>query len=89
VAVPDANKIQKLSEIEYAIRQTCGTCEFGRFRENLDWGVCKKHDYVHLKHRVVKQLSVHRAGSCPDYELNDWKKTDLERSGFLDFMEAE
>jgi len=70
----DQNKAQKLVDIGYRIRPACSLCVFSCFPQN-DWGTCEQHTYDHLKHDGTHQLSIHKTGSCsefqPDYvELN-------------------
>jgi len=85
--MPDANKIAKLEEIAYRVQPCCGSCKYGRFPPGLDWGSCTSYTYHHLKHKESKHLSVNRAGRCSSFKFNEKKKADLERSGFLTFVE--
>ena len=68
----DQNKLNKLKEIGYQVKNTCGTCI--NFRQYTDehFGECEKHTYVHLKHSgKPRLLSVVEYGSCPSYESAD------------------
>lgn len=64
----DANKQRKLVEIGFTIPATCGLCEHFMAAPGAEWGVCKNHQYEHLKHTgPPRDLSVPRSGSCPDW----------------------
>jgi len=81
----DANKLKKLRDIDYAINPTCGTCAHSYITCETDWGVCNKHSYSHAKHTVkARSLSVHRSGSCPDFEISADKEHNM--SHFKEFM---
>lgn len=66
----DANKRQKLREIGYEIRPSCGTCvHFYDVGTAQMWSTCNLHTYEHLKHSKQKRhLSVHAAGWCPNHK---------------------
>jgi hypothetical protein len=65
----DANKLAKLIEIGYEVRQTCDTCENAELSED-GWGVCKVHKYIHIKHGDEREMSIHRTGHCPIYSAD-------------------
>lgn len=68
----DQNKLDKLKEIGYEIKPTCGTCIHFKQFSDADFGDCQKHEYVHLKHSGGRRkLSVVRDGSCNEYERSD------------------
>jgi len=76
----DTNKRLKLIDIGYRILNTCGSCV--SFRTNgvmgSGFGSCTRYQYMHLK-QGRKDLSVHRSGTCPEFEA----KASLE--GFEEF----
>ena len=63
----DQHKAQKLVEIGYTIKPCCALCIFSFFPQN-DWGLCETHTYDHQKHDGTHQLSVHKTGSCAQFE---------------------
>lgn len=68
----DQNKANKLTEIGYKVRLTCGTCKHFLQRSDDDFGDCQTHEYVHRKHSGgVRKLSVVRYGSCDKWEEGD------------------
>lgn len=73
----DANKRQVLIDIGYKILPVCGLCKHSTFlKEN--WGACNIQTYDHLKHSDAKrQLSIHRFGTCPKFEIDEIKKSEL------------
>lgn len=84
----DQNKVKKLQEVGFKILSTCGRCKYGRFG-NPDnfFGECARFTYDHLKHsRNPRQLSVHSAGNCGDFEthpletLEKWEEFVVPRS---------
>ena len=86
--MPDPNKLAFLADLCYEVRACCGLCKNGRFAPGLDWGSCVAFTYEHEKHGQRK-LSVHRAGVCgSDFQLNDKKKADMQRSGIDAFFES-
>ncbi len=65
----DVNKFKKLEEIGYIIKCVCGLCD--QFRSGMHvWGTCKREEYkyTHLKHGNVRELSVHKFGSCKEFK---------------------
>lgn len=82
----DANKRLKLIDIGYEVKPVCMTCVNGRFDNEFEvFGTCRKHDYVHLKHsQSRRELSVFRAGSCPDHEMNPG--TEAAMHNFKEFV---
>jgi hypothetical protein len=66
----DANKLAKLHEIGYSIKNTCSMCSHGVFPNN-DWGTCDVFTYDHQKHSDQKRrLSIHKGGSCSKFDLS-------------------
>lgn len=79
----DENKRNVLHELGYVIRPTCGLCVRSRIDRGSDWGTCTLHKYVHLKHsNSVRQLSVNRYGTCPNFELD----VAIDLGGFVEFV---
>jgi len=65
----DANKLDKLKDIGYTIRDTCGNCAYGRFPQVSEFGTCTQWTYTHLKHSGPdRQLSINVHGHCPAHE---------------------
>lgn len=82
----DKNKDKKLSNINYKIQPTCYLCKYSNFHKNTDWGVCKAHQYAHLKHtESERSLSIHKTGYCPGFEVN--KETLVQLHGFSNYFE--
>lgn len=68
----DANKLQKLKDIGYTIKASCGTCKYFQHHQDEHFGECDKHEYTHLKHSGGKRkLSVVMYGSCDKYEATN------------------
>jgi hypothetical protein len=64
----DQNKLTKLKEIGYRVKETCGTCKHFLQRDDADFGDCQVNDYAHLKHTGGrKKLSVVKYGHCDSY----------------------
>ena len=68
----DDNKLNKLREIGYTIRKSCGECEHGGFNGNNYWGTCQLHRYSHKKHDggvkgADRELSIYCHGVCEDF----------------------
>jgi len=81
----DENKRLKLVDIGYEIRPVCITCVYGRFSPNSHFGDCVRWKYDHLKHSDShRDLSVYRAGSCGEHELNPGTEAALH--GFKEFV---
>jgi hypothetical protein len=66
----DANKLEKLKEINYTINKNCGLCRYAKLSED-GWGVCINNCYMHIKHNSMMELSINRYGSCDQFELSD------------------
>lgn len=65
----DTNKLAALRDVKFKLKKTCMFCiEFNK-GEGL-WGTCKIHTYYHLKHRDVRELSVHALGYCTHWMRN-------------------
>jgi hypothetical protein len=63
----DANKLQKLNDIDYTMLPCCGICQFADLSHD-GWGTCTKHTYKHKKHTgAERQLSITRYGSCASF----------------------
>ena len=73
----DANKLTKLSTVDYSIQPSCGLCIYSAFPNN-DWGLCAKHAYDHQKHDGMHKLSIHRLGTCPDFVFSEKKAQGME-----------
>lgn len=86
--MPDPNKVQQLREAGYQIILGCGECQHGRFSPHANFGQCMKRKYEHAKHGE-RPLSVHRAGRCGLFEVNEKKWADIERSGYTPFVTEE
>lgn len=74
----DANKSEKLVQIGYRILSTCSLCRNGRFINGSDYGVCIKFGYFHLRHGNTRELSIHRSGSCGEFEYTNELKGGWE-----------
>lgn len=75
----DANKLDKLRAINYQVHPTCGTCTWGGFRINSEFGLCSLHVYEHQKHTESERpLSVYVHGSCESWvgacPANGWEE---------------
>lgn len=65
----DANKLLKLHEVGYEVRETCGTCLHAQIDRRNDYGTCGFIQYNHLKHSdSERELSIHRSGHCFHWE---------------------
>lgn len=80
----DQNKIQKLKDIGYQVKQVCGNCIHFKQFEDMHFGECHNHEYTHLKHTGGKRkLSVVQYGRCDNWEPSD----DQDYlHGFKDFL---
>lgn len=86
--MPDPNKLEGLREIAYRVQPSCFTCKQGIFIPGSNFGSCKLFYYEHRKHAgKPRPLSIHVTGRCSSFKFNEKKKADLERSGFLEFVE--
>lgn len=66
------NKMIKLKEIGYVIRETCLICDHSEFTRPSNFGFCKIHTCVHRKHTgPPKQLGVHQTGRCEHFARNE------------------
>lgn len=86
----DDNKLNKLREIEYTIRKSCGECEHGAFNGNNSWGTCVIHRYSHKKHDgggkgSDRELSIYQHGACEDFVRNTFYELATEH--FKEFYE--
>lgn len=82
----DANKRIVLQQIEYKIHKTCDLCVFGKFKPNNDFGHCINNHYDHEKHTDShRYLSIHRSGSCADFQWDTTKQILIGR--FEEFVE--
>jgi hypothetical protein len=80
----DKNKLQKLREIGYTLRNCCANCEHGMFPSN-NFGTCSVHKYRHLKHTgELRDLSIHKYGCCPDHKLDEYFKHEIDT--FIEFL---
>lgn len=86
-AMPDQNKLDALAKAGFSIKATCGLCSHATIRVGSDWGTCSKIRYEHGKHTgPSRDVSIHRAGGCPLFELDAMDKDDLAKSGFDRFV---
>jgi len=53
------------TSINYAIHEVCCICEYGKFVQESQWGLCETHK------STKGHLSIHRAGRCEDWELQE------------------
>ncbi len=68
----DANKRQKLLDIGYRVKSTCGTCKHFNSYVDPEFGDCSLHKYTHLKHSGgQRKLSVVQHGHCNSYEQDN------------------
>jgi hypothetical protein len=84
----DKNKLKELNAIGYKVLACCALCsnfEKGNIENSL-FGTCSKHNYLHLKHEQVRNLSVSIFGNCYDFQVSR-DKTDMLES-FFEFMEV-
>jgi hypothetical protein len=82
----DANKLEKLREIDYHVPKTCGLCVHSSFGSPSGfWGECLKHSYDHLKHSDSRRhLSIFRGGTCSGFDPNSQALGELNR--FAEFV---
>jgi hypothetical protein len=66
----DANKLEKLREIDYHVPKTCGLCVHSSFpAPSGEWGECNQFTYEHQKHTESRRyLSIYRGGTCKNFE---------------------
>ncbi len=84
----DANKLIVLRDIQYTIHPHCGVCAWSDLSAD-GWGYCDAHEYAHKKHSEARsRLSIHRVGSCPDFELDEQKLATLGLHAFREFVEV-
>ena len=68
----DDNKLNKLRDIRYTMRQCCGTCKHRHFEFRAEWGTCNLFTYEHKKHTgEPRNLSIHMYGTCYEYEMEN------------------
>ena len=73
----DANKRLKLADIGYQVQNICMLCKHSTFPLD-DWGTCELHMYEHEKHTdTVRKLSIHKAGSCPQFLADEVQMNQL------------
>lgn len=75
----DPKKLAVLRSLPYRILPTCGLCLNADIRRGEAFGTCQRHSYEHVKHRELRQLSIHRSGTCPDFSWDQMQVRDLER----------
>lgn len=83
--MPDLNKLAALEAKGFKIVASCGLCQHASFG-NTDWGTCSLITYQHLKHKGIREASIHKAGCCPQYQIKPQKMEDLDYSGFSKFI---
>lgn len=82
----DANKLKVLRTIDYTIHPSCETCLNSDLSKD-GWGYCNVHTYSHLKHsEETSRLSIHRSGSCKDWEREEYKVAVLGLNAFREFL---
>lgn len=82
----DENKLEKLKQIAYVVRKTCGTCNSFRAEGSREFGICVRYDYAHLKHTGPRRnLSVSCHGVCNEFEMNEVELGKLH--GFAELLE--
>ena len=82
----DANKLEVLRRIGYRIQTHCGICRHADLSPD-GWGYCDRHTYQHRKHSEERsRLSIHRTGSCMDFERDDDKIAALGLHAFEEFL---
>lgn len=67
----DKNKLDKLKRVKYTVNKSCGTCKYSKFPEHGDFGECMMHDYRHLKHDELRNMSILVFGVCDDFEFDE------------------
>lgn len=83
----DSNKLAVLKSLPYEILPTCGLCAHADIRRGSDgFGTCFINTYEHMKHGEVRQMSIHRSGTCPRWERHEGKVHELER--FAELLRA-
>lgn len=82
----DANKLVVLRDINYKVQPHCGICVHADL--SMDgWGYCNLHTYQHGKHSEhTSRLSIHRAGSCGSFELDQVATSRLGLHAFAEFL---
>lgn len=75
----DENKLKKLQEIGYQIKNVCAMCQHSEFSNQTTlWGVCLIQNYNHLKHTdSTRQLSICKYGSCGKFKKSE--KVDFSK----------
>lgn len=74
----DQKKLEKLIDIDYTIKPSCGLCVYSAFA-NSDWGTCSLHRYDHEKHDGDRhKLSIHRLGYCSKFTFSQKKAQGME-----------
>lgn len=66
--VMNDNKLAKLREVGYRLNDVCGECVAGSFIDGKPVGICVMHQYVDEGHGKVRNIGVHRYGSCGSFE---------------------
>lgn len=80
----DSNKLEKLKQIQYRIKDCCGICIYSNI--SLDgWGTCDQFRYKHVKHTgEERQLSIHMFGSCDYFMADEYKISPLRKMELYD-----
>lgn len=85
----DANKLKKLREIDYEVRECCGMCVSFRGNKATFWGTCSINSYKHKKHIVEdRQLSISVFGWCEHFSLDTISKSSIDLGGFTEFLKV-
>lgn len=70
----DENKLNKLREMGFHIRESCMTCKNSGIGRGKIFGVCKKFEYDHLKHNEnPRNVSITILGKCDYHERDETK----------------
>jgi hypothetical protein len=77
----DANKLEKLREIDYHVPKTCGLCVHSSFPAPTgEWGECNQFTYHHQKHTESRRyLSIYRGGTCSNFQPDPKAMSQLHR----------
>ena len=69
--IMDANKLEKLREVNYKLQKSCLLCTYSMFSSESNWGECKKFNYKHQNRSGKKrQLSIHKGGVCDSFAID-------------------
>lgn len=67
----DENKVIKLKDIGYTVKEVCALCKHSSFTPHNSFGVCTAYKYTHQKHTGPdRELSIFKFGHCSDFKRN-------------------